>query len=318
MIHIIKVARVQQKLKLRFAPSPNGFLHLGHAYSALLNAQIADALGAEFIIRMEDIDQLRCKATYIDACLEDLSRLGLEFDPEIMHQSQRQAAYAAGLKKLMALGVLYPCLATRGEIKKYYATHKKVYDPDGALIYPQLYKNLTAQERLDIMAGEAAYALRLDMQKARQLVAHKMCFLQVDLAEGQMVRQKFNPAIWGDVIIARKDIGTSYHLSVVVDDAAQGITHIVRGMDLYKATYIHRLLQNLLGLPEPIYHHHQLVEDEAFNKLAKSRSSATLRDYWAEHADDDLNGFGAQQGLLAAPVRANLAIKIAAIISRST
>lgn len=308
---------MQQKLKLRFAPSPNGLLHLGHAYSALLNVELANALAAEFIIRMEDIDQLRCKAENITACLADLGKLGVTSEHEIMYQSERQAAYDAAIEKLTALRVLYPCLATHGEVKKYYATREKFFDPDGALIYPQLYRNISLQERRNIIDGTSPYALRLDMQKALQLLAQDMSFLQVDVREQQLVTCEFDAAIWGDVIIARKDIGTSYHLSVVVDDAAQGITHIVRGMDLYNATYIHRILQMLLGLPEPVYHHHQLVEDSGSNKLSKSRNSATLRDHWAEHEDNELNGFGAEQSLLAPATRCKLVTKIAAIISGS-
>lgn len=275
----------QPKPKLRFAPSPNGFMHIGHAYSALLNAQIAEGLGGEFIIRMEDIDPLRCTKLYKQACLEDLAAIGVTSNAEILYQSTRQAAYETALKKLMALGVLYPCVATRGDIKGYYKSHEKKYDPEGGLIYPNLHKGLSLIDQNKIMNGDVPYALRLDMQAALDIIDkadEELSFFEIDLDRKAVVEKRFDPMAWGDVVIARKDIGASYHLSVVVDDAMQGITHIVRGVDIYEATYIHRVLQILLGLPAPVYFHHQLMMDEELNKFAKSNKSQSIREVMAQ------------------------------------
>lgn len=269
------------KQKLRFAPSPNGYMHLGHAYSALLNVEIAKELGAEFIIRMEDIDQLRCTDAYKAACLEDLAAIGVESGAEIIYQSERQDAYKTALEKLMGLGVLYPCLATRGDIKRHYEACEKIYDPDGGLIYPYLYKDLSLIAQKEILTGDEPFALRLDMAAAVKMIEKmgaKCAFLTLDLGEKNIINQSFNPLVWGDVIVARKDIATSYHFSVVVDDAMQNISHIVRGTDLYYATYIHRVLQILLGLPQPLYFHHQLLLDDELNKLAKRNASLSIRE----------------------------------------
>ena len=269
------------KQKLRFAPSPNGYMHLGHAYSALLNVEIAREAGAEFIVRMEDIDQLRCNDAYKAAWIEDLAAIGVVSGGEIIYQSERQDAYVAALEKLTELGVLYPCLATRGDIKRHYENHDKKFDPDGALIYPHLYKGYSLIDQLDIRQGNEAFTLRFDMVMALKLVeqmGEKCDFLSVDLASKKIDLVEFNPLVWGDVILARKDIGTSYHLSVVVDDAMQGISHIIRGVDLYAATYIHSILQILLGLPRPVYFHHDLLLDDDMKKLAKSNNSAAIRE----------------------------------------
>lgn len=273
--------------KLRFAPSPNGYMHLGHAYSALLNVEIAKIAGGEFIIRMEDIDRLRCTEAYQAACLDDLAGIGVVSGAEILYQSERQGAYELALTKLLELGLVYPCLATRGDIKRHYETVAPRYDPDGALIYPELYKNLSLQDQNDILVGNEPFTLRLNMAAVVEKIGYlniELSFQEINLTQKKMVRKIFDPMIWGDVVLARKDIGTSYHLSVVMDDALQNVTHIVRGMDLYKATFIHRVLQIILGLPEVVYFHHQLILDDSLNKLAKSHKSqpiheiATLQD----------------------------------------
>ncbi len=281
IIIIRKPSSVQQKSikTLRFAPSPNGYLHLGHAYSALLNVEVAKAVGAKFIIRMEDIDQARCTPEFNTACLEDLAKVGVYSDDEIIYQSQRTAAYNQAIEELGKLGVLYRCTATRGEIKNHYKHHKPIYDPDGGLVYPELYKGVNIN-------NDSPYALRLNMDAALKII-EQTHFKSVDLQAKQVITQKFNASIWGDVIIARKDIGTSYHLSVVVDDAAQNISHIIRGTDLYYATYIHRVLQILLDLPEIVYFHHPLLKDKALKKLSKSANSPSLRHYITENGDID-------------------------------
>lgn len=272
---------MQPKPKLRFAPSPNGFMHVGHAYSALLNVEVARLLRADFIIRMEDIDQLRCTKAYQTACLEDLAAIGVTSDEKIMYQSQRQNAYDAALDKLSKLGVLYPCLATRGDIKRHYENHELRHDPDGGLIYPDLYKNLSLSDQRTILDGETPFALRLNMLKSMEIIGgmgDEISFSAIDLDNEKILNKDIDPNCWGDVVLSRKDIGTSYHLSVVVDDAAQGITHIIRGIDLFHATSIHRVLQLLLQLPEPVYFHHQLIVDDDMKKLAKSAKSQPLRE----------------------------------------
>ncbi len=266
----------KQQYRLRFAPSPNGYLHLGHAFSALLNQDVARQVGGQFIIRTEDIDRLRCKREYYRACLSDLAAIGVVSDIEIMMQSERQAAYDLAIKHLLSLGVLYPCLATRGQIKAYYKGREARHDPDGGLIYPEIYKYKTAKAQLAILNGGQDYALRLDMQKAVKLAEQKighLSFKQIALEQEVIKDVGFDATIWGDVVIKRKDIGTSYHLSVVVDDAAQQISHVIRGVDLAKATYIHRLLQILLDLPSLVYFHHPLILDEGLMKLSKSNQA---------------------------------------------
>ncbi|MBL1241944.1 MAG: tRNA glutamyl-Q(34) synthetase GluQRS [OCS116 cluster bacterium] len=272
--------------KLRFAPSPNGDMHLGHAYSALLNVQIARGLGAEFIIRMEDIDQMRCTPAYKAAWLEDLVAIGVESDDEILYQSGRQDAYAAALAKLTEFGVLYPCLATRGDIKRHYEKHEKIFDPDGGLVYPNLYKGFSLIDQQTILNGSAAFTLRLNMEAALNIIeksGQKCSFLSIDLDAENITEVGFNPLVWGDVVLSRKDIATSYHLSVVVDDAMQNITHIIRGIDLYKATYIHTVLQILLNLPRPVYFHHELLLGDDLKKLAKRHKSQAMREILAQN-----------------------------------
>lgn len=261
-------------------------MHVGHAYSALLNVEVARALGAEFIVRMEDIDHVRCTDAFKAAWIEDLAAIGVVSGSEIIYQSERQVAYEAVLVKLTEMGVLYPCLATRGDIKRYYEGREKVFDPDGALVYPHLYKGYSLIDQRIILDGSEAYTLRLDMDAALKLVeemGEKCEFLAVDLAVGKIVEVGFNPLVWGDVIVARKDIATSYHLSVVVDDAMQDITHIIRGVDLYAATYIHSVLQILLGLPRPVYFHHDLLLDGEMKKLAKSNNSLSVREIFTQN-----------------------------------
>ena len=270
--------------RFRFAPSPNGAMHFGHAYSALLNVVVAKAVGGEFIIRMEDIDQIRCKKEFSDAFINDMFKIGVYSEFEIMYQSKRGNAYKTAIDKLLKIGVLYPCLATRGDIKQFYKQEPKQYDPDGALLYPMLYKGKTEVEKQRIIDGQQPYALRLDMKMAVEIIRQKgadLKFLSVDIDAHSIRQVEFDPMVWGDVVLARKDIATSYHLSVVVDDAAQNITHIIRGEDLYEATYIHRILQILLDLPKIVYYHHRLILDKDLKKLAKSNDSAAVK-MWLE------------------------------------
>src|SRR5215471_14964448 len=236
---------------LRFAPSPNGYLHLGHAYSALLNSDLARELGGRLLLRIEDIDTERCRPEYEAALYEDLRWLGMSWQEPVRRQSENFADYERAIARLEAEGLLYPSFESRRELATLAAELDRQggwpCDPDGVPIYPARAGVLTWTET---GAGPS----------------------------GQTGLVTVAPQMWGDVILARKDSPASYHLAAVVDDALQGVTDIVRGQDLFWSTSIHRLLQALLGLPEPSYHHHNLILDEAGQKLAKSTNATGLRE----------------------------------------
>ncbi len=264
----------------RFAPSPNGYLHLGHAYSAILCHDMARAAGGRFLVRLEDIDIGRCRPHFEDAIYEDLAWLGLAWDGPVMRQSERFDAYRAALKTLQDQDLLYSARFTRAEIARHVADFEAggtvwPRDPDGAPFYPvSEVENGTA---IDGSADQPA-ALRLRMDRA---IAAAGALTWTETGAGpadETGRISADPAIWGDAVIARKDVPTSYHLAVVVDDAAQGITHVVRGTDLFWSTAIHRLLQDRLGLTAPIYHHHNLILNATGRKLAKSNADTGLRE----------------------------------------
>jgi glutamyl-Q tRNA(Asp) synthetase len=250
----------------RFAPSPNGRLHLGHAYSALLNEKLALEQGGRLLLRLEDTDTTRCKPEFIEAAIADLRWLGINFEKPYRIQSQHLDDYRAALAKLQALGLLYPCTCTRANKRS--AAPLQIADPDGVPLYPQSCRHKTG--------GMPPFALRLKMDEA---VTHLGEPLFKRESDGDWM---VDPTEWGDVVLARKDIGTSYHLSVVVDDGLQGVTHVVRGKDMEAATSIHRLLQELLGLPHPSYRHHELIKHETGRKLAKSDGDKSLADLRAE------------------------------------
>jgi glutamyl-Q tRNA(Asp) synthetase len=268
----------------RFAPSPNGYLHLGHAYSALLNAELARRFGGRLLLRIEDIDTARCTPALEQAAREDLDWLGLRFDGPVIRQSERMPIYRAALDRLMRLGVLYRCRCSRAEIARTSAAPggATARDPDGAPLYPGTCRPLG----LAADAPGAPFALRLDMAKAIAATgtAAASWAAFAGAAEATVAVENGERFQWGDAIIARRDIGVSYHLAVVVDDALQGVTHVVRGRDLEATTRIHRILQELLGLAAPRYHHHDLVRDEAGEKLAKSKASTPLRQLRSEGA----------------------------------
>jgi glutamyl-Q tRNA(Asp) synthetase len=266
----------------RFAPSPNGYLHLGHALSALLNADLARANTGRLLLRIEDIDTARCRPQYETAIYDDLAWLGLHWESPIRRQSEHWYSYRSALAQLEAMGLIYPSFESRAEIARL-VTDREAHgpwprDPDGAPLYPGHAKNMSVAERnRRIEAGEP-YALRLDM-RAAMLRAGTMTWLETGAGPGgETGTVAADPSLWGDVILARKETPTSYHLAVVVDDAAQGVTDVVRGRDLFHATAVHRLLQSLLGLGAPRYHHHRLVLDERGNKLSKSTQSTGLRE----------------------------------------
>jgi glutamyl-Q tRNA(Asp) synthetase len=263
---------------LRFAPSPNGYLHLGHAYSALVNQAMAEDLGGALRLRIEDIDPERSRAHFETAIREDLAWLGLRWEEPVRRQSEHIGVHAGALARLQAEGLVYPCFCTRGEVRSALAAKGEGWpaDPDGTPLYPHLCKGLGHHERDRLVAIGAPHAWRLDMDAALARVP-PLGWTEIG-DDGQSSAIRASPAAWGDAVLARRDVPTSYHLSVVMDDAAEGVTHVVRGRDLFYATALHRLLQALLGLPAPLYRHHRLIRDEAGRKLSKSAGSPSLRD----------------------------------------
>ena len=260
----------------RFAPSPNGPLHLGHALSAMLNADLASAAGGRFLLRMEDIDRERCRPAFERAIVEDLAWLGLAWETPVRRQSEHFADYAAALARLDAMGLVYPAFMTRAAIRQRVGAADWQRDPDGAPLYPGEDRDLSGSEAAERIAAGEPHALRLRMDEAIRR-AGPLTFHESGAGPGgESGWLTARPALWGDVVLARKDVPTSYHLSVVVDDALQGVTDIVRGEDLFHATSVHRLLQALLGLPEPRYRHHRLVRDAAGHKLSKSDGATGL------------------------------------------
>jgi len=245
----------------RFAPSPTGRLHLGHAYSALLAHDYARARGGAFLLRIEDIDAGRSRPEHVDGILEDLLWLGFEWDGELVYQSERLPLYAEALARLKDLGLVYPCFCTRADIA---ASAAAPHGTEGPL-YPGTCRGLADP---DLMRP---HAWRLDMARAAALAGP----LRWTDDEAEILAA---PERFGDVVLARKDAPASYHLAVTVDDAAQGVTHVVRGRDLFASTHVHRLLQALLGLPTPAYHHHALLTDAEGERLAKRRNAPTIAD----------------------------------------
>ena len=254
----------------RFAPSPTGYLHVGHAFSAWTAWRRAREAGGRFLLRLEDIDPGRCRPEYAAAIHEDLAWLGLDWDGPVRIQSEHLTDYQAVLDRLAGMGLLYPCFCTRADIQREVAASASApHGPDGAPLYPGTCRRLSASERADRIAAGERFALRLDMRAAMRpgLSYHE---------EGQG-RLPCHPERFGDVVLARKDAPASYHLCVTHDDALQGVTVVTRGADLRDATDIHRLLQALLGWPEPAYAHHRLLADTSGRRLAKRDQAATLR-----------------------------------------
>ena len=250
----------------RFAPSPNGHLHLGHAYSALLNARMAAEAGGRLLIRIEDTDQTRCTTEFTRDALEDLAWLGLEWEQPVRIQSEHMADYHAMLEKLWALSAIYPCFCSRKE-----APRLAAIDPDGQPLYAGKCRSISQEEARKRITCGMSHGWRIDMSAAGDAPA----------------------SVWGDVVIAKPRLGSSYHIAVVTDDAMQGVSHVVRGKDIEAATPIHQLLQRLLGLPSPAYVHHDLILDNAGLKLSKSSGSTSLRSLRAK-------------GVSAAQIRARL------------
>ena len=263
----------------RFAPSPNGEMHLGHALSALIGYERAQTLGGRFLVRIEDIDIGRSRPQFVAGIFADLAWLGIAWEEPVVFQSRRMPAYGAAARRLEEMGLLYPCFATRAEIEA--AAAGGPVDPDGAPLYPGLFRGRDAREVARRKAAGEPFALRIDMGAAISVAAARLggaplVFTELD-EDGRPQEIAARPERWGDAVIVRKDVPTSYHLAVVVDDAWQGVTHVTRGRDLYAATDLHRLLQVLLDLPAPIYQHHRLVTDAHGRKLAKSARDTSLR-----------------------------------------
>ncbi len=257
-----------KKVATRFAPSPTGRLHLGHAYSALLAHEFARSRGGMFLLRIEDIDPGRVRSEFVDAIFEDLSWLGIVPDGEILVQSERLPLYEAALAQLKQQELVYPCFCTRSEIAREIAGSATApHGPDGPR-YPGNCRELAQSERMR-KAKEAPHAWRLDMKRAVAAAG------PISWQDGQ-TEVRAHPERFGDMVLARKDSPTSYHLAVTVDDAAQSVTDIIRGRDLHAATDVHRLLQELLGLPAPNYHHHPLLLDAQGRRLAKRTGAPTL------------------------------------------
>ena len=263
----------------RFAPSPTGQLHLGHAYSALLAFDMAQAAGGRFLLRIEDTDTARSQADFEAQIYDDLAWLGITWETPVLRQSENTAAYDASVEQLAGLNLLYPCACTRGDIRRAASAPQEgapLLGPDG-VVYPGTCRHRSWESRTD------SDAVRLNMRKAVETVGTLPHYVEtgvvdaITLTADQLIQEV------GDVVLARRDTHTAaYHLSVVVDDAAQGITHVIRGADLAPATPIHVLLQALLGLPTPIYHHHRLIRDDDGKRLAKRDDARAI----ANHRND--------------------------------
>ncbi|MEZ2131732.1 MULTISPECIES: tRNA glutamyl-Q(34) synthetase GluQRS [unclassified Sinorhizobium] len=272
-------ASFRQKPVFRFAPSPNGPLHLGHALSAFLNYDMARQASGRFLLRIEDIDRTRCTPEFEADIYEDLGWLGLSWEEPVRRQSDHFGKYRRALDALVRRGLVYPSFLSRGEVKarvKAYEAQGGIWpvDPDGSPLYPPDDRDRDVEEWQAMLAAGLKHAWRLDMRKAMDEVTERLHWTETgDNGRGQIAA---DPSIWGDVVLSRSDAPSSYHLSVVVDDALQGVTHIVRGLDLFHATSVHRLLQVLLGLPQPVYHHHRLIYGPDGRKLSKSLGDTGL------------------------------------------
>lgn len=263
----------------RFAPSPNGFLHLGHALSALINDDMAKAAGGRLLLRIEDIDIARCRPEFEAAIYADLDWLGVGYERPVRRQSEHIADYREALERLQAMALVYPAFMSRGEVKRLVADAEASgtpwpRDPDGSPLYPPLDKALPREEARRRIAEGRQHVWRLDMARALDVAGRAPAFVETGPENSGTLT--LDPGLWGDVMLWRADAPSSYHLSVTVDDALQGVTHVVRGLDLFMATPVHRLLQTLLGLPAPVYHHHRLILDEDGRKLSKSRGDTAL------------------------------------------
>ncbi len=261
-------AQLNPDVVVRFAPSPNGLLHLGHAYAAMVAHDFARARGGRFLLRIEDIDQGRSRAEFVTTILEDLRWLGVDWDGEVIFQSDRLNSYAASADRLKALDLLYPCFCSRSDLRRLQEERPQPEGPDGP-IYAGTCRHLDREQAAKRAATEP-HSWRLDVAEAVKMAG------SLEWMDERHGPQLCQPELLGDVVLVPKETPVAYHLAVTVDDARDGITHVVRGDDLFGSTHIHRLLQGLLDLPTPVYFHHALLRDETGEKLAKSRDSASL------------------------------------------
>lgn len=277
------IRRVSTQPVFRFAPSPNGWLHLGHALSALLNADLANALGGRLLLRIEDIDPLRSRPEFEAGIYEDLAWLGLRWEEPVLRQSAEFGRYAAALDGLKSRRLVYPCFCTRAGLRRIVAERGTAWpvDPDGTPHYAGQCRDIEPAEAARRIASGEPHAWRLSMDRALREAGDRVSWRSWDPAAGSIALVDARPGAWGDVVLGRKDVPTSYHLSVVLDDALQGVSHVVRGADLFASTDVHALLQRLLGLQSPLYHHHRLLLDEDGAKLAKSANAKPLRQWRA-------------------------------------
>ncbi len=276
----------------RFAPSPNGYLHLGHAFSALINQKICKSVNGKMLLRLENTDISRCRNRYEDAIVEDLTWIGFEWQGEIRRQSDHFDHYAGILDDLEHEGLAYPSFLSRRQINYLVAEKEEAsgiswpLDPDGAVHYPGSEYNLDPETRQQMRDDHPNFAMRLNIREAQNWLVRQipgaLTWREKDYeskVSGASVKQvNCHPEQWGDLVLGRQEIPASYHLACVVDDGLQGITHIVRGKDIYPATAIHRLMQEVLGLPDPMYFHHELIVDEEGNKFSKRHGQTSLRE----------------------------------------
>ena len=270
----------------RFAPSPNGYLHLGHARSALLNFDLARASRGRFLLRIEDTDTTRCRPEFAAAIIEDLAWLGLTWEEPVRRQSDHFALYGQSLERLAREGLLYRSFESRADIARLVAEREQEgpwpSDPDGAPLYPGSGASQTAEEQERLIQSGLPFSQRLRLAEATRRVGPLHWTERGEGPSGETGNVAAQPEVWGDVVLGRKETLASYHLAVVIDDALQGVTDVVRGQDLFWATSIHRLLQELLGLPQPVYRHHDLIRDSLGAKLSKSSRSTSLRELRAQ------------------------------------
>ena len=269
------------KAVFRFAPSPNGHLHLGHAYSALLNQKMAKEIGGKLLLRIEDIDTTRCTPELETQMLHDLEWIGFEWDETPRRQSDHFEEYAQALQKLADLDLVYPSALSRGEIKKLIQTKKDngedwPSDPDGSPLYPGHERDFNNAQRVELINSVQDYALRLNIKSAKEILSTPVNWIEQSTNQNEIINA--DPLIWGDVIIARKGLPISYFLCCTYDDGIQNISHVVRGKDLYHSTSIHVLLSETLGFTKPVYHHHDLVLDDKGHKLSKSLKHTSLKE----------------------------------------
>jgi glutamyl-Q tRNA(Asp) synthetase len=262
----------------RFAPSPTGYMHLGHAFAAITAHDAAKRQAGRFLLRIEDIDRSRCRLEFEQATYEDLAWLELQWEQPVLRQSERLDAYRATLAQLQSRDLLYPCFCTRADIAAEIARSTEAPHGSDGPLYPGTCRSLSENDRKQCTESFTSYALRLDVKKAAEIAGALQFEEHGSGPNGEHGTIAVNPLLFGDIVLARKDTPAAYHLAAVVDDASQGVTSVTRGDDLFAATHVQRLLQKVLNLPAPAYAHHRLILDEQGRKFSKRDRAVTLRD----------------------------------------